>query len=123
LEGSPFDIREAVLCYQFSERIKSELIIAGKLLGVLSDLENDQLFGAEKVMSSFLDALIGEIEIAHNVTRFQSFREVSLKMVEAQGRISLHEYSKANRLLSEALSLITTCGQKATQLLMEKGYL
>lgn len=123
MEGSTFDIRGAVLCYQYSERIKSELIIAGKLLEVLSRLENDQLFGAEKVMASFLDALTGEIEIAHKVTRSRSFRETSLKMVEAQGRISLHEYSKASKLLSEALSLITTCGQKATQLLMEQGCL
>jgi len=123
MEGSPFDIREAVLCYQYSERIKSELIIACKLLGVLSGLKDDQLFGAEKVMSSFLDALMGEIGIAHNITRSRSFREASLRVVEAQGRISLKEYSKANKLLSEALSLITTCGQKATQLLMEKGCL
>jgi len=123
MEGSPFDIREAVLCYQYSERIKSELIIACKLLGVLGGLKDDQLFGAEKVMSSFLDALIGEIGIAHNITRSRSFREASLRVVEAQGRISLKEYSKANKLLSEALSLITTCGQKATQLLMEKGCL
>jgi len=123
MEGSLFDIREAVLCYQYSERIKSELIIACKLLGVLSGLKDDQLFGAEKVMSSFLDALMGEIGIAHNITRSRSFREASLRVVEAQGRISLKEYSKANKLLSEALSLITTCGQKATQLLMEKGCL
>jgi len=123
LEGSTFDIRGAVICYQYSERIKSELIIAGKLLGVLSGLKNDQLFGAEKVMSSFLDALTGEIGIAHNVTGSQSFRETSLKIMEAQGRISLHEYSKANKLLSEALSLITTCSQKTARLLMEKGCL
>jgi len=123
LKGSTFDIREAVLCYQYSERIKSELIIAGKILQVLNELKNDQLFGAEKVMSAFLDALTAEIEIAYNVTRLRSFRETSLEITEVQGSIGLHEYSKANSILSEALSLTTTYSHKATELLIEKGCL
>jgi len=123
LKCSAFDIRGAVLRYQYSERIKSEFIVAGKLLRVLSELKNDQLFGAEKVMSSFSDALIGEVEAAYKVTGLRIFRETSLKITEVQGGISLHEYSKANNLLSEALSLVTTSGHNATQLLIEKGCL
>ena len=123
MKGYTFDIRRAIICYQYSERIKSELIIAGKLLGELGGLEGGELSGAEKLMSSFLDALIGEIEIAHSVTKLRNFREASLKLSEAAGRISLHNYLKANRCLSEAISLVTGCGGKAFQLLKEKRFL
>jgi len=123
LESHPFNVRPAIICYQYSERIKSELIIASKLLGGFRELKGDELYGAEKIMSLFLDALLGEIEIAHSVTKLQNFREASLKIAEAIGRISLQEYSKVNKNLSEALSHITNCGEKAIRLLKEKGFL
>jgi len=113
----------AIICYQYAERIKSELMIASKLLGGLRELKHDELYGAEKIMSLFLDALLGEMEIAHGVTKLQNFREASLKIAEAIGRISLREYSKANKNLSEALSYITNCGEKAIRLLKENGFL
>jgi len=113
----------AIICYQYSERIKSELIIASKLLGSLGELKGNELYGAEKIVSLFLDALLGEIEIAHGVTKLQNFREASLKIAEVIGRISLREYSKANKNLSEALSHITNCGGKAIQLLRQKEFL
>lgn len=113
----------AIMYYQYSERIKSELIIASKLLWSLKELKGDELYGAEKIMSLFLDALLGEMEIAHGVTKLQNFREASLKIAEAMGRISLREYSKVNENLSEALSHITNCGEKAIRLLKENGFL
>lgn len=123
MERCSFNVRMAIICYQYSERIKSELIIASKLLGGLKELKGEELYGAEKTMSLFLDALLGEIEIAHAVTKLQNFRESSLKIAEAIGRISIREYSKANKNLSEALSSITNYGGKAIQLLRQKGFL
>ena len=123
MESHPFNVRMAIICYQYSERIKSELIIASKLLGGLRELKDNELYGAEKIMSLFLDALLGETEIAHGVTKLQNFREASLKITEANGRIILREYSKANKNLSEALSHIMNCGGKAIQLLKQKEFL
>jgi hypothetical protein len=112
-----------MLNYQYAERIKSELIIATKLLERLSGLKDDELFGAEKLMSWFLDALLSEIEIAYDITRLRCFRDASLRVMETNGRINLHDYPNANICLSEAISFITTCAQYAYQLIKETGYL
>jgi hypothetical protein len=50
MEESSLDNRKAVICFQYVERIKSELIIAVKLLEKLSELEGDEFAGAEKMM-------------------------------------------------------------------------
>ena len=123
MESYSYEIQSAIICYQYAERIKSELIIASKLLEGLTGLKDDELFGAEKLMARFLDALLSEMEIAYDVTRLRCFRDASLKVMETSGRINLHEYTKANACLSEALSFVTTCAQQAFQLLKERGCL
>lgn len=123
IEKPSLDVRKAIICFQFAERIKSELIIAAKLLVELSELKGNELTGAMKLMSSFLNALLGEIRIAHNILRLRNFEEASMKVVEAREGIRLHEYSEATKCISEAISFITTSGQHAMQTLKEKGFL
>ena len=120
MEKSALDIRNAIICFQFAERIKSELIIAAKLLGDMDGLREDELPGAEKLMSSFLKALSGEIQIAKHVLGMQNFEEANRRVMEATERIGSHEYTEATRRISEAISFITTTGQHAMQALKEK---
>jgi len=64
MTSSSGGIRKAVICFQYGERIKSELIISTKLLMKISELEGDERAGAEKIVLSFLDSLIGEINLS-----------------------------------------------------------
>jgi hypothetical protein len=105
------------------ERIKSELIIATKLLQKLDELEGDELAGAEKLMLSLLDALRGEVNIAHGVLGLRNFEDARTKILEAKELIRLHEYSEATGRLSGAISFVTTSGQRAMQMLKEKELL
>ncbi len=123
MEKPSLDVRRAIICFQFAERIKSELIIAAKLLEEVSGLRGDELSGAEKIMLSFLKALSGETQIAQNVLGLQDFKEAGMKVTEAAERIRLHEYSEATRRISEAISFITTSAQHAMQALKEKRLL
>ncbi|MFQ6075497.1 MAG: hypothetical protein ACE5Z5_05110 [Candidatus Bathyarchaeia archaeon] len=118
-----FNVRGAIICYQYSERVKSELIIAHKLLAGLNGLRGDFLSGAERMVLRYLDALMGEAEIAYGATKLRGFREASLRISEAIGRVSLHDRSGANKCLSEAVSQVTDCGRKAFQFLREEGLL
>jgi len=123
METSLPDVRKAIICFQYVERIKSELIIAAKLLGEIEELKGDELTGANKVMSSLLEALLGEIRIAHNVLGMRNFEEASMQVEEAVGNVRSHEYSEAVKRISRAISFITTSGQHAMQTLKEKGLL
>ena len=117
------DVRKAVICFQYTERIKSELIIAANLLGKMSELEGSELAGAEKLMLTLLSALQGEAGIANSVLEMQNFDDASHKVAEAAERVRSREYSQATRRISEAISLITTGGHQATEMLKEKNLL
>jgi hypothetical protein len=105
------------------ERIKSELIIATNLLQKLEELEGDELAGAEKLILSFLDALTGEVNIAHGVLGLQNFEEARTKILEAKELVRLHKYVEATSRLSGAISSVTTSGQRVMQMLTEKKLL
>jgi len=123
METSLPDVRKAIICFQYVERIKSELIIAAKLLGEIEGLKGDELAGANKVMLSLLEALLGEVRIAHNVLGMRDFEEASMQVGEAAGNVRSHEYSEAIKRISRAISFVTTSGQHAMQTLKVKGLL
>ena len=112
--------RKAILIYMYAERIKSELIIASNLLAAMDGLEGNERLGAEKMMVSFLEALTGEIRIAQHVERSMNFIGAERKIMEAIGKIGLHERSGINQCISEALSLVTTCSSGAMKVLMSR---
>jgi hypothetical protein len=116
-------LKKAIICFQHAERIKSELIIASKLLDRISTLGGDELTGASKLYSYFLEALEGEINIARNVVGLQNFEKAGRKVGEAADKAHFFQYEEAMSLLSEAMSSITTSGQKAAEVLREKGLL
>jgi len=114
-------LRDAVVCFQYAERIKSELIIATKLLEQLETFKNSELEGAKKLMLSFLGALESEIKMARNVSGEKNFEQVAAKVWEATERIHANEYEEAFRCLSEAISATTTSGQSALKTLKDNG--
>ena len=123
IEESSFDTRKAIICFQYVERIKSELIIAVKLLEKLNELNGDELAGAKKMMLSFLDALAGEITIAHGVLGLRNFEEARDKILDAAGKILSQDYLEATNNFSKAISSVTTSGSRAMQMLKEKNIL
>jgi hypothetical protein len=117
------NVREAIICFQFAERIKSELIIAAKLFREIGELKGDELAGGKKILLPFLEALLGEINLANNILKQQNFTEAGVKVEEAIKKTRSDEYSEAMRRVSEAISRVTTSGGSALQMLKQKGLL
>ena len=105
------------------ERVKSELIIATKMLDRLNELSGDELEGASKLYSFFLTALEGEINIAFNVLGMKEFEMAATKVREAAEKAHLSQYDEAVRLLSEAISQVASSGQWAMQTLKNHNLL
>jgi len=105
------------------ERVKSELIIAAKLLDCLGDLNGDELIGASKIFSSFLEALEGETNIAYNVLGMKDFETASTRVREAADRVSFSQYEEAMKSISEAISHVASSGQWAMQTLKDHSLL
>ncbi len=89
----------------------------------ISALSDDELSGASKLYSYFLEALEAEINIARNVLGLQDFKKAGRKVGEAADKAHYFQYEEAMSLLSEAMSSITTSGQKAAKVLKERGLL
>ncbi len=117
------DIRNKILIYLYSERIKSGLIIAFKLISRVDTLKGEERLGAEKLLISYLAALLAEIRIAENVEDSQNFRKAEKKVEEAEAKVYLSETSAVMRCLSEALTAITTSAQAAIETLEKENLL
>ena len=119
-EYGPMDTRKAILIFQYAERIKSELIIASRLLERMAALQGGERSCAEKMMTAFLEALLGEIRIAQHVEKTMNLWGAERKIMEAVGRMKPLDRSAVQRCISEALSLITTASQGAMNVLMDR---
>lgn len=115
------ETREAIFDFQYSEKMKSGLIIGTTLLDQLTSLENDEEFsGGRKVLVGYLEGLLREIRIAENVLGSGHYSGIERKVMEGIGRIHMSQFQEAQRSFSEAISLATTSCQAAITFLQEK---
>jgi len=116
-------VGKAIVGFQYAERVKSELIIAAKMIERLGELTGDESKGASKLFFFFLTALEGEINIAYNVLERTEFESAAVKVKEAAEKVNLSQYDEAMQLLSEAISHVASTGQWAMQTLKNHNLL
>jgi len=114
------EIKRAIIIFHYAEKIKSNLILTFSLLEVLNTMKDEEMVGAEKLLVAYLNALIREVNIAANASEVQGFQDVSAKLDEAVEQTRQHNYANAMKLVSEAISITTTNGNKAAETLKEK---
>lgn len=116
------EAREAILGFQYSEKMKSGLIIGTSLLDQLASLKNndEELSGGKKVLVWYLEGLLREIRIAENVLGPGHYADLERKVMEVIGRIHMSQFQEAQWSFSEAISLATTTCQTAMNFLLEK---
>jgi hypothetical protein len=113
--------REAILDLQYSEKIKSGLIIASGMLEQLSSLRRDEeISGGRKVLTWYLEGLLRELRIGENVLGLGRYGDLQKKVMEVIGRVQMSQFGDAQRSFSEAISLATTFCQVSMTFLMEK---
>jgi len=117
------DARTAILNYQYAERIKSQLIIAFKMLEKLSVLSGEEWSGGEKMLLSYLESVSGEIRMAQSQKESSHLTEVDRKMAEAIGHLKLFEQPELYKALRDCLTRITTSDQLAMEELEVKNLL
>jgi hypothetical protein len=114
------EIKKALVTFHYTERIKANLILAAKLLENLSDMGDEEISSAEKLLVAYFRALIGEVNIAAGASGIDGFQNVNVKLEEAIEQLKQHNYLSAERLVSEAVVITTTNGVQAAQLLKDK---
>ena len=115
------ETREAILNFQYSEKMKSGLIIGAGLLDRLASLNDEEFEGGRKILVSYLEGWLGEVRIAKNVLKSPLYTDLERKLMELVGRIQMSGFEETQKSFSEAISLSTTLCQDSVRFLMEKG--
>jgi len=114
------ETRGAILKLEYSEKMKSGLIIGTSLLDQLGSLRDEELSGGRRILVGYLEGLLREIRIAGNVLGSNHYVDLERKMMEVIGRVQMSQFQEAQRSFSEAISLATTSCQSSMNFLMEK---
>ena len=114
------EAKEAILGFQYSEKMKSGLIIGINIMAQMASLKDDELSGGKKVLVWYLEGLLRETRVAQNVLGFTHFGDLEQKVMEIIGRVQLLQFQEAEISFSEAISLATTSCQSSMGFLVEK---
>lgn len=115
------EVKKAVMVFNYAEKIKTSLIVASSLLEFLDGMKEAlEVAGAEKLLVAYFNALIMETNIAANASQMERFRDIASKLEEAVEQMKQHNYRNVQRLVSEAISMATTNGNWAAQVLKAK---
>jgi hypothetical protein len=114
------ETREAILNFQYSEKMKSGLIIGVGLMDQLVSLKDEELSGGRKVLVWYLEGLLREVRIAGNVLGSSNYGDLENKVMEVIGRVQMSQFQEAQRSFSEAISLATTSCQISMNFLVKK---
>jgi len=114
------ETREAILNFQYSEKMKSGLIIGIGLMDQLVSLKDEELSGGKKVLVWYLEGLLREVRIAGNVLGLGHYADLERKVMEVIGRVQMFQFQEAQGAFSEAISLATTSCQTSMDFLVKK---
>ena len=117
------ETRKTILIYQHAERIKSELIIASRLMARVDSLNGEERKGAEVMMTAYLEALLGEIRIGLTGDEARPLQRAEEKVGEALAQLKGAELTEINMCISKALSAVTTVCQAAMEELVNNKLL
>ncbi len=122
-EPITMDMKPLILEFQYSEKIKSQLIIGSNLLALMESLKGDERTGAEKIVKTYLQSLLTEIRIAQNSIKSVNYHGAEKNVTESLGRLEMHDMANSNLSISKALSYVTTSCEAAMTTLQENDLL
>lgn len=117
------DMKPLILEFQYSEKIKSQLIIGSNLLALIESLKGEERTGAEKIVKAYLQSLLTEIRIAQNSIKSVNYHGAERNVTESLGRLEMHDMANSNLSISKALSYVTTSCEAAMTSLQENNLL
>jgi tRNA U34 5-carboxymethylaminomethyl modifying GTPase MnmE/TrmE len=115
--------KDAIMNYQFAERIKAMLLVGGMLFPVVEALKGQELDGAKKVLRTFFDTIAMEIALAIRVSDREEFRAVAEKLKLVQQMFERGDFENAQAMLGSAVKSATTACAHITGTLHEQGLL
>ena len=117
------EIKEAIMAFSQSEKVKSGLIWISQTLESLRGLNEAERKGAEKVAVIFLNMLGHEIGLAQKIAAYQEWEGLESDIEKSIIMVNSGVGDEATIHISQALSKVTSIAQQAMTFLREKELL
>ena len=117
------DAKQLILEFQYSEKIKSQLIIGSNLLAHLGAFKGQERTGAEKIIETYLQLVLTEIRIAWDTVRSVNYHGAEKNVRESLRSLEVNDLANSNLHISKALSYITTSCEGAMTNLQKSNLL
>jgi len=117
------DTRQAILAFSQSEKAKSALIMATQLMEIYNGLPEPEKHCAERFIRAFLGMITSEISLAKKMTPADMWTAVDKSLNTAFVMMNSGVLSEASYHITQAISAVTTIGQRSMQFLMDQKLL
>jgi hypothetical protein len=122
-EVYPSTSREAILLFHFADRLKSELLIASKLLTSLLQLKGQEQEGGKRLFLDYFRALEGEMGLGMALINDQDMVRVRTVLTGLTGMVDSNMFNEVQEHLTWIISTMTTYAQRAMEFLMKEKLL
>jgi hypothetical protein len=113
----------AILTFSQSEKIKAGLIWATQVIEMYKTLPEGDKSGAEKIIRAIVDMIGSEILICRKSAPNELWAEVEKNIDTAMVMIDSSVAHEAAYHLTQALTQVTTIGQRSMSILKDNGLL
>ena len=114
---------DAITIFSQSEKIKAGLIWASQTVELFKSLPEENKPGAEKIIKSLIDMIGSEILICKKTAPSELWLEVEKSIDTAMVMINSGVTQEAGFHLTQALTRVTTIGQRSMSILKDNGLL
>jgi len=115
--------KEAIMAFSQSEKIKSGIIWLSHTLELQGSLSAQETQGAEKIVKAVAGMVFQEIQLAKAVAGDEQWQDAEKSIDQALIMVNSGVGPESIMHLTQALSQVTSIGQRSMSFLQEQGLL
>jgi len=117
------ETREAILAYSQSEKAKVGLLMAAQLIEMCNGMPDHEKHAAERFLRPLIGMIANEVHLSRKMTSADMWATVDKSLNTALVMMNSGVLSEATYHVAQAISAVTTIGQRAMQHLMNQKLL
>jgi hypothetical protein len=117
------ETKEAILAYSQSEKAKVGLLMAAQLIEMCNGLPDHEKHAAERILRPLIGMIANEVHLSRKMTSAEMWTSVDKSLSTALVMMNSGVLSEATYHVAQAISAVTTIGQRAMQHLMDQKLL
>jgi len=115
------ELKQAINRFHHGEKLKSYLITASEMFAEMAGLQDREREVAVRFTRTYLEQVRGELRMAAHLAQLPRLHEVEARIKSAIWEAHINRPAEANRLMGEAIALVVSGLEEATQYLIDRS--